>query len=86
MDSPLLPSGHVLSGAVGTHSSTQFDHTPLPEVEVFRILHWLVPHQKCVCNLQNNNPIETRNRAKWPRGAHTERPVRRVDDRVARWS
>jgi hypothetical protein len=37
-------------------------------VKAIRILHWLVPHEKCVCNLQNNNLTETRKRAKWPHG------------------
>jgi hypothetical protein len=59
----------VLSDAVGALSSSGFDHTPLPEVKSIRILHWLVPHEKCVCNLQNNNLTETRKRAKWPHGA-----------------
>ena len=69
MDSPLLLVGHVLSDAVGALSSSGFDHTPLPEAMVIRILHWLVPHEKCVCDLQNNNLTETRKRTKWPRGA-----------------
>jgi hypothetical protein len=55
-------------------------------VEAIRILHWLVPHEKCVCNLQNNNPTETRKRAKWPDGEYIVRPIRHVDDRVARRS
>jgi hypothetical protein len=36
--------------------------------------------------LQNNNPTETRNRAKWPDGEQIERPICRVDNRVAQWS
>jgi hypothetical protein len=86
MDSPLLPSGHVPFWRRRRPLVLRFDHTPLPEVEAIRILHWLVPHEKCVCNLQNNNPTETRNQAKWPHGEHIVRPIRRVDDRVAWWS
>jgi hypothetical protein len=83
VDSPLLLSGHALSDAVGALSSSGFDHTPVPEVTIIRILHWLVPHEKCVCDLQNNNLTESRKRAKSPLGAGIGRPVGRVDEGVA---
>jgi hypothetical protein len=79
MDSPLLNQAIVLSDAVGALSSLGFDHTPLPEMTADRILHWLVPREKCVCNLQNNNPTETRKRGKWPHVEHIARPAGRLE-------